>query len=186
MARKREDLTGQKFGELTVQSFHGPNPSRWDCECSCGAIVTVRANNLKSGRSKSCGHGKGGSSRLERGLLRLKTFPGILVFVARDRGPSTAHSCVECGSQAKQWMSDGTCPELRRTEEGKNIYSWCQHPHHYVPVCHRCSGKYVEKRGWWEDPVNDQNIEKMPKVIHRTVPTNWDKMVECSVEDLIQ
>lgn len=32
--------------------------ARWRCRCSCGAIKLVQTNNLHSGGSKSCGHGR--------------------------------------------------------------------------------------------------------------------------------
>lgn len=55
---KREDLTGAKFGRLTVITFdhmdiHGQ--PHWLCECSCGTKITVRASHLKSGHTTSCG-----------------------------------------------------------------------------------------------------------------------------------
>lgn len=53
------DLTGQKFGRLTVLGYAGrSNTGRnnlWVCECECGVIVTVLGNSLKSKSTKSCG-----------------------------------------------------------------------------------------------------------------------------------
>lgn len=64
MARPRRiDLTGQEFGKLTV--IHEAEPyiciskgtkeRKWFCECSCGKEVSVKQNNLRSGKTKSCG-----------------------------------------------------------------------------------------------------------------------------------
>lgn len=52
-----EDLTGQRFGRLTVL-YRGPNQktrTTWICQCDCGNITRVQSNGLKSGRTKSCG-----------------------------------------------------------------------------------------------------------------------------------
>lgn len=51
------DLTGQKFGKLTVL-HRAPNQGRrtmWECECECGNITEVRTENLKNGHTTSCG-----------------------------------------------------------------------------------------------------------------------------------
>lgn len=54
MGRKHIDLTGQKFGTVTVLRLHGHMPVRWIGECSnCGSIKPYLANNLK--RLQSCG-----------------------------------------------------------------------------------------------------------------------------------
>lgn len=53
----RNDLTGQRFGRLTVLEFV-PTDDRnscWKCQCDCGKIKIVRAPDLNSGRTKSCG-----------------------------------------------------------------------------------------------------------------------------------
>lgn len=55
---KFEDLTGRRFGRLTVQGQCGRNPSGkilWLCACDCGNIAKSTTQGLKSGRSQSCG-----------------------------------------------------------------------------------------------------------------------------------
>lgn len=57
--RKKIDLTGQKFGRLTVLCEAGRDKSGnvlWECQCDCGNRCSgVIADNLRSGRTKSCG-----------------------------------------------------------------------------------------------------------------------------------
>lgn len=56
MGRKIIDLTGQRFGLLKVIEKAGSNNGViWLCQCDCGNRCTVRADNLKSGRTESCG-----------------------------------------------------------------------------------------------------------------------------------
>lgn len=74
--RKSKDLTGQTFGRLTVvkQAGYYVQPSGqkkllYLCKCSCGNTITVRADNLRKGHTKSCG-----CLKRERGIqLRLST-----------------------------------------------------------------------------------------------------------------
>lgn len=52
------DLTGQKFGRLTVVrrlSNNKYNFAMWQCKCNCGNIKNVSTNSLKSGNTQSCG-----------------------------------------------------------------------------------------------------------------------------------
>lgn len=60
--RRREDLTGQTFGRLTVLgpaedyvSPGGRHILRWLCRCECGNQVAVLGQSLKSGDTRSCG-----------------------------------------------------------------------------------------------------------------------------------
>ena len=58
MGRKPIDLTGQKFGKLTVlyRDISGKyNGTRWICKCDCGRGCTVLGTALRDGRTKSCG-----------------------------------------------------------------------------------------------------------------------------------
>jgi len=61
MARKLRDYTGEKFGRLTVVDQYlledntGYKRTFFECECSCGEVLTVRSNNVLTGRTQSCG-----------------------------------------------------------------------------------------------------------------------------------
>lgn len=59
---KFEDLTGKKFGRLTVikRVENHVQPSgkqylQWLCKCDCGNETVVRGANLKRGHTQSCG-----------------------------------------------------------------------------------------------------------------------------------
>lgn len=51
------DLTGQRFGRLTVDKRVGNNGKRvaWLCQCDCGKETVVNADKLRCGRTTSCG-----------------------------------------------------------------------------------------------------------------------------------
>lgn len=56
---KFQDLTGQRFGKLTVISRaenSRDNHVMWDCRCDCGKLTNpIRSCHLKSGNTTSCG-----------------------------------------------------------------------------------------------------------------------------------
>lgn len=62
MKKNYIDLTGQKFGKLTViervddyVSPKGYRAARWLCKCDCGSFKSVTGNSLKRHGTKSCG-----------------------------------------------------------------------------------------------------------------------------------
>lgn len=58
LARPRQrDLTGQRFGRLTVTGYQGKTGGlhRWQCRCDCGRTALVGQTQLLSGKTKSCG-----------------------------------------------------------------------------------------------------------------------------------
>lgn len=62
MARQMVDLAGQSFGKLVALTRVARRPqdkwhARWECQCSCGRVVTVTSSSLRSGKSRSCGCG---------------------------------------------------------------------------------------------------------------------------------
>lgn len=63
------DETGKTFGRLHVVSRHGNGrPVKYRCQCSCGVEVFVAANNLRSGKTKSCGCLRSDVSSARKGL----------------------------------------------------------------------------------------------------------------------
>jgi hypothetical protein len=53
--KKRRDLTGQKFGRLSVISFIPGKYPRWKCLCDCGKECVPLEHSLLSGLTRSCG-----------------------------------------------------------------------------------------------------------------------------------
>lgn len=55
---KYKDITGKRFGRLTVIRFdhiNNRNQSCWLCQCDCGNQVIVQASSMNSGNTSSCG-----------------------------------------------------------------------------------------------------------------------------------
>lgn len=79
MPRKMIDLTGRRFGKLTVtkllrKSDYGKGASKkvatlWECACDCGNVTTGQTNNLLANNKKSCGciprHGGFGKNNIK-------------------------------------------------------------------------------------------------------------------------
>ena len=53
------DITGQRFGRLTVieRSYAKTNQTnaRWICRCDCGGVTSALGTTLRRGETKSCG-----------------------------------------------------------------------------------------------------------------------------------
>ncbi len=52
---RRADLTKKKFGLLTPIRPFSSKPVTWECRCDCGKKCVVRADSLRSKKTKSCG-----------------------------------------------------------------------------------------------------------------------------------
>jgi hypothetical protein len=54
-----KDITGQRFGRLTVTAHAGKSSAKrghlWACRCDCGTAVTVHGSSLRGGNTRSCG-----------------------------------------------------------------------------------------------------------------------------------
>jgi hypothetical protein len=83
---KRIDLSGRRYGKLTVLQYSGSNGSGracWACACDCGKHSVHVGKDLVAGKIKSCGcnlktrHGKVGSGAHTswRGMMERCTNP---------------------------------------------------------------------------------------------------------------
>jgi len=52
------DLTGKRFGRLTVLAVSHKNKHRdyfWRCQCDCGTVKTLKADDFRNKETRSCG-----------------------------------------------------------------------------------------------------------------------------------
>ena len=115
--RKANDLTGKKFGLLTVikvsgrVKWEGGSRRLWLCKCECGKEHVVRANDLKGGKIRSCGceqglKGEKNPKWLGGGLCGFDTYADKLSFAEEiRRSPNDERvlevKCAYCG----RWFS---------------------------------------------------------------------------------
>lgn len=100
----RKDLTGQRFGKLTIMSYsHTASDGRawWNCKCECGSTTVVSGKHLRSSNTKSCGC-------LSEGKLEGHTFNRLTV--VRKIGKSKANNLwlcqCQCGNETKATTSN--------------------------------------------------------------------------------
>lgn len=133
--RKLDDLTGKRFGHLTVLYRvedkvlpGGQHRTCWHCRCDCGRECDVLATNMKSGLTKSCGnlkiHSKPSHKRTD---FTGKRFGRLTVLYRADDYVSPkgikmtqwhcrcdcGNECVELGFRLKNG-SVQTCQECRK------------------------------------------------------------------------
>lgn len=139
--RVAADLTGEKFGKLTVikrtedhASPSGRHSPKWLCQCECGNTHTVSASSLKAGTTKTCGCGRRGKAAVD---LTGKKF-GKLTVIERvedyvspkgKRSPKWLCKC-ECGNTCTATASSlktgriKTCGCNRRKNYELNAKIW--------------------------------------------------------------
>lgn len=104
MGKRPIDLTGQRFGQLSVTASDGAGARglghRWLTKCDCGTETIVYGRLLRNGQVKSCGCLRNLSTPRPRRFLTGQRF-GILtagekVFISGVQGPSYICAC-DCG-----------------------------------------------------------------------------------------
>lgn len=106
----QEDLTGRKFGRLTVielsEKRYSDGTKLWKCQCDCGTVGYYLGRYLKKGITKSCGClARELSSKRELDDLTGKRFGRLLVierssdYVRRDGSKEPRWKCrCDCGN----------------------------------------------------------------------------------------
>ena len=79
MSRAPLDLTGQRFGRLTVIRYAGKDKTgkrSWLCSCECGNNTTLPTSRLTNGNTRSCG------------CIRREMYRALTTHGHTKRGPS--------------------------------------------------------------------------------------------------
>ena len=100
MPKKSEDLSGQRFGKLTLIKKVGKDKSGhaiYECVCDCGNTTTANVIRLKNGQKKSCGCLRGKNTYKD---LTGKRFGHLLVLGrAESKNHHVKYECIcDCGN----------------------------------------------------------------------------------------
>lgn len=116
------DISGKRFGLLTVREYVGA--SKWLCDCDCGNEVSVDSRKLKSGNTKSCKCLRNTLLAKERtlgkGYANMKELYRTYQKSAKKRGYSfdipiedfeniTSSNCYYCGVEPAQVKNHREC-----------------------------------------------------------------------------
>jgi hypothetical protein len=93
-----KDITGQKFGKLTVISYSETRNKKpfWLCRCDCGKEKIMKGSSLKNGSAASCGCARGRINDLT-GQLFGKWI--VVSFSEMKRGAAYWVCQCECGKE---------------------------------------------------------------------------------------
>jgi hypothetical protein len=100
------------------------------CGTSAGAVSHGRRGELTCDQCRDA-HSRRVASHARREVLSYENAHSRL---RRDRGPASAHSCVDCGGAAQDWSYDHADPNERQSADGP----YSQSQDHYQPRCRKC------------------------------------------------
>lgn len=123
MANPKIDLTGKRFGKLTVLEYYETRRGQayWKCKCDCGNCKIVRGNHLRTGKVKSCGclRGEENRRRATHNLSRDRLYNVYHGMIKRCYKPNNG-SYSHYGGRGI-----GICDEWRDKEKGfQTFYAW--------------------------------------------------------------
>lgn len=122
------DLTGKKFGRLTVLGLSEKKSGRksyWVCECDCGNKKLVRSDSLKRGQVQSCG-----CLKKEQNKTNL------------DR---TTHGDTPTGEHKRLWE---IWQGIKQRTSNPNNKSYARYGGRGISVCEEWRENYVNFRDW--------------------------------------
>lgn len=108
------DLTGKKFGRLTVIKFGGLDKYKnalWSCLCDCGNEIVVNGSSLRNELTKSCGCLKLEMNAADMPERRKKdivdgTSLGKIKSTNIQRNNTSGHKGVSKHSQMDKWVAN--------------------------------------------------------------------------------
>lgn len=117
----RKDLTGKKFGMLTVLSLNGRDKggrAMWLCKCECGEQVVSEGYNLQSGHTASCGCVRF-TEKYGRDIIGVKSGRAT---VLRQYTDERNHVMVECQCDCGKIFSTHRMSFVRDTTQSCGCY----------------------------------------------------------------
>lgn len=140
---KALEMTGRRFGRLTVLSRNGSKneSALWRCRCDCGQEKTIRGDALRGGLTKSCGCLPRGSVPGQR-QKEVVEYTAVHRRIRRLRGSASQYDCP-CGKPAYHWSYDWLDPnQMVSSKEQSFGLVYSLDPARYRPMCVTCHSAY--------------------------------------------
>lgn len=120
-SRQKLDLTGQRYGRLTViaPAPHVGRRTAWRCRCDCGRETVVTSGHLRSGHTSSCGCMGLKSASAGSGLSGLTYVDGTGVEMLRAK---TVRKNNTSGVPGVDWLSRKQLWRATICFKGKRYY----------------------------------------------------------------
>lgn len=164
-----EDLTGRKFGKLTVSKFVKADERRrryFECVCDCGEIRIVEASHLRSGHTKSCGCSK--NERIKNLNYKLGLSTSKIYYTYRNM----LNRCYwDKSSESKNYKDRGivVCDEWRNKENGfENFVKWSMKNGYSEDMTIdriNVNGNYEPNNCRWTDTITQANNKRNNKYV---------------------
>lgn len=136
---KRKNLTGCRFGRLTVIRYTGERVDGnavWECVCDCGGVKKTTAKNLLSGGTKSCG-----CLQKEKASKVARTINDRLMQSKETEHPSYKHG----ESRTRLY---GIWLHMNDRCRNKNNTAYSHYGGRGISVCEEWSNSYETFRDW--------------------------------------
>lgn len=187
------DLTGQKFGRLTVLRQapdkikpSGAHSKMWECKCDCGNIKIISRSSLVSGDTVSCGcyhkehahdYGK------KHGLTNTKLYTKWSGIVQRCTNPNAIHYDMYGGRGIT------ICDEWRN--DFYSFYSWSIENGYKdgltIDRIDNNKGYYPENCRWTDLKTQANNTRRNHYITYNNETktlTQWARLLNVNVETL--
>lgn len=118
---RRIDMTGRRFGRVTVLEFAGVTElsrnARWKCRCDCGTVFITTGDALRRGSCRSCGCLRSENSRRQAvGASRVWRVPVTIL------APDGIRHLFASLTEAAAWMSCTPATIARHAYQGKPFH----------------------------------------------------------------
>ena len=148
---KAKDLTGEKFGRLVVVKYAGVVKGHvvYECECSCGSMMTTRGSTLRTGTVNSCGCIKNEILRKSSIARGDNKYPKKMderekaSYRSRLHRLNREYNLTELDYQELSDNQSGLCPICGRSLDWSSKVPHVDHDHSTGKVrgllCHQCN-----------------------------------------------